>query len=76
VSEALLLPWSNDMVKGQIHRLKLIKRQMYGRPSFDLLNYAFFSRHDFQKLGKMIPVPQTVTSPKVSQNPNNSESYT
>ena len=25
------------MVEGQIHRLKLIKRQMYGRASFDLL---------------------------------------
>ncbi|XCB24770.1 transposase [Tunturibacter gelidoferens] len=31
------LPWSNGMVEGQIHRLKLIKRQMYGRASFDLL---------------------------------------
>jgi transposase len=25
------------MPEGQIHRLKLIKRQMYGRASFDLL---------------------------------------
>jgi transposase len=37
VAEALRLPWSNGMVEGQIHRLKLIKRQMYGRASFDLL---------------------------------------
>jgi transposase len=34
---ALQLPWSNGMVEGQIHRLKLIKRQMYGRDSFELL---------------------------------------
>jgi transposase len=34
---ALQLPWSNGMVEGHIHRLKLIKRQMYGRASFDLL---------------------------------------
>jgi transposase len=37
LTEALRLPWSNGMVEGQIHRLKLIKRQMYGRASFDLL---------------------------------------
>jgi transposase len=37
VDAALRLPWSNGMVEGQIHRLKLIKRQMYGRAGFDLL---------------------------------------
>ena len=37
VAAALQLPWSNGMVEGQIHRLKLIKRQMYGRAGFDLL---------------------------------------
>lgn len=37
IAAALQLPWSNGMVEGQIHRLKLIKRQMYGRASFDLL---------------------------------------
>jgi transposase len=31
------LPWSNGHVEGQVHRLKLIKRQMYGRAKFDLL---------------------------------------
>lgn len=34
---ALQLPWSNGPVEGQIHRLKLIKRSMYGRAGFDLL---------------------------------------
>jgi transposase len=34
---ALHLPWSNGPVEGHIHRLKLIKRSMYGRASFDLL---------------------------------------
>jgi transposase len=24
-------PWSNDLWKGQINRLKMLKRQMYGR---------------------------------------------
>jgi len=29
--------WSNGQVEGQVNRLKLIKRQMYGRANFDLL---------------------------------------
>jgi transposase len=29
--------WSNGQVEGQINRLKLLKRQMYGRASLDLL---------------------------------------
>ena len=37
VAAALRLPWSNGMVEGQVHRLKLLKRQMYGRAGFDLL---------------------------------------
>jgi transposase len=37
VKAALSLPWSNGQVEGQVHRLKLIKRQMYGRASFGLL---------------------------------------
>jgi transposase len=31
------LPWSNGPVEGQVHRLKLLKRQGYGRANFDLL---------------------------------------
>ena len=29
--------WSNGQVEGQVHRLKLLKRQMYGRSGFLLL---------------------------------------
>jgi transposase len=29
--------WSNGQVEGQVNRLKTIKRQMYGRASFELL---------------------------------------
>ncbi len=36
-SAALTLPWSQGHVEGQVHRLKLIKRQMHGRAGFDLL---------------------------------------
>jgi len=37
VTEAVQQPWSNGQVEGQVNRLKLIKRQMYGRANFDLL---------------------------------------
>jgi transposase len=37
VSAALTLPYSSAQAEGQIHKLKLIKRQMYGRANFDLL---------------------------------------
>jgi transposase len=37
VRAALELPWSNGQTEGQITRLKLIKRQMYGRAKHDLL---------------------------------------
>jgi transposase len=37
VLEAARQPWSQGQVEGQINRLKLIKRQMYGRANFDLL---------------------------------------
>jgi transposase len=36
VEAALTLPWSNGPVEGQVNRLKVIKRQMYGCASFDL----------------------------------------
>ena len=37
VQAALKLSWSNGQTEGQITRLKLIKRQMYGRAKHDLL---------------------------------------
>lgn len=37
VEAALSLPWSNGIVEGHVNRLKLIKRQMFGRAKFDLL---------------------------------------
>lgn len=37
VMAALTLPWNNGQTEGQVNRLKLIKRQMYGRAKFDLL---------------------------------------
>ena len=37
VRAALTEPWSNGQAEGQINRLKLIKRQSYGRVGLDLL---------------------------------------
>jgi hypothetical protein len=37
VRAALTTPWSNGQTEGQITKLKLLKRQMYGRAKFDLL---------------------------------------
>ena len=44
VTNALLLPWSNGQTEGQVNRLKLIKRQMYGRASFALLRKRVLAR--------------------------------
>jgi transposase len=37
VQAALEYEWSNGQTEGQVNRLKIIKRQMYGRAKFDLL---------------------------------------
>lgn len=39
VLAGLLLPWSNGPLEGNVNRLKLIKRSMYGRAEFDLLKF-------------------------------------
>jgi transposase len=37
IAAGLTLEWSNGITEGQIHRLKLVKRQGYGRAGFALL---------------------------------------
>ena len=37
VQAAIVSPWSNAQTEGQITKLKLVKRQMYGRGKLDLL---------------------------------------
>jgi transposase len=44
VRAALREPWSTGQVEGQITRLKCIKRQMYGRASFELLRCRVLHR--------------------------------
>lgn len=44
VEAALKHAWSNGQVEGQVNRLKMIKRQMYGRANFDLLRARVLHR--------------------------------
>ena len=37
IKAGLTLEWSNGVTEGQVHRLKLVKRQGYGRAGFALL---------------------------------------
>jgi transposase len=37
VRASIIQPWSNGQTEGQITKLKLVKRQMYGRAKLDLL---------------------------------------
>jgi transposase len=41
VKAAVTLPWSNGQTEGQVTRLKLVKRHMYGRAQLDLLRLRF-----------------------------------
>jgi len=41
IEAALKLPWSNGQTEGQVNRLKLLKREMYGRAKLDLLSQRF-----------------------------------
>ena len=38
VKAGITLPWSNGPVEGHINRLKMLKRQMFGRAGIDLLH--------------------------------------
>jgi hypothetical protein len=44
VKEATTSAWSNGQTEGQVNRLKLIKRSMYGRAKFDLLRARVLHR--------------------------------
>jgi transposase len=37
LAAAIKLPWSNGATEGVVTKIKLVKRQMYGRGSFGLL---------------------------------------
>jgi transposase len=41
VKAGVTLPWSTGPVEGHINRLKMLKRQMFGRARLDLLSCRF-----------------------------------
>jgi transposase len=43
VRAALISPWSNGQTEAQINKLKLMKRQMFGRAKIDLLQARLIS---------------------------------
>jgi transposase len=43
VEAALRLPYSQGQTEGQINRLKMLKRAMFGRANFDLLRKRFLA---------------------------------
>jgi transposase len=44
IKPAVELPWNNGRAEGHVNRIKLIKRQMYGRAKFDLLRIRVRAR--------------------------------
>ena len=45
VAAALTYEWSNGPTEGHINRLKLVKRQMFGRAKLDLLRKRVMHRN-------------------------------
>ncbi|WP_239043476.1 ISL3 family transposase [Citrobacter freundii] len=43
IYEAITSRWSNGVVEGHVNRLKMLKRQMYGRAGFELLRRRVMS---------------------------------
>ncbi|TMD26230.1 MAG: ISL3 family transposase, partial [Chloroflexi bacterium] len=82
VFAGLTLPWSNGPLEGNVNRLKLIKRSMYGRAEFDLLKLRVLHRskknqdrkdkkknHQEQQVGRL-------KKPKMMKNRTNSQHIT
>ena len=46
VKAAIVEPWSNGQTEGQITKLKLVKRQIYGRANLDLLRARLMPPRD------------------------------
>jgi len=51
VEKGINMSWNNGTVEGHVNRIKSIKRQMYGRASFDLLRKKVI----LSQSGKKIP---------------------
>jgi transposase len=59
VKAGVTLPWSSGPVEGHINRLKMLKRQMFGRAHLDLLGHRFLQaprEREAQVVGPRAPV--------------------
>lgn len=56
VKAGVTLPWSTGPVEGHINRLKMLKRQMFGRACLDLLHRRF--------VGSLRPQPAPAARPR------------
>ncbi|MFF1839054.1 transposase [Streptomyces sp. NPDC058231] len=45
VIAGLTLPWNSDVVEGHVNRIKMLKRQMFGRAGFALLRKRVLLAH-------------------------------
>jgi transposase len=71
IRAGVTLPWSTGPVEGHINRLKLVKRQMFGRAKLDLLASRFLARPQplpQQKIHctEMKPLPQQAVMNQMS----------
>ena len=79
VLAGLTLPWSTGPLEGHINRLKLLKRSMYGRAEFDLLQLRILyqSKNNRERKNKdknrpTLPVDR-LTKPRRIKNGTNSQ---
>lgn len=82
VLAGLTLPWSNGPLEGNVNRLKLIKKSMYGRAEFDLLKIRVLyqskktlERKNKNKTGQAKPV-DLLKKPRRMKNSTNSQHIT
>ena len=65
VKAGVTLPWSISPVEGHINRLKMLKRQMFGRARLDLLSRRFLRaprEGQGQAAGQRAPAPVQATA--------------
>jgi hypothetical protein len=67
VQVGLTLPWDNGVVEGNVNRLKLLKRSMYGRANFDLLRLRVLHHRKCGSTSFIWRLPISVTDRPFSQ---------
>jgi transposase len=78
VLAGLTLPWSNGPLEGNVNRLKLIKKSMYGRAEFDLLKIRvlYQSKRVRERKNKQEHSENRLKKPKMTRIGTNSQDTT